>query len=114
VIELHRENISPETDFTVALAAIAQQPQAGLRSDRLVVARITPVTTAAPDAIAGGLYVLFDTSASRALGFDKQVTQVGALMAELAASGGAQVPLKVACFDQDVEPVFDGTIRRIR
>ncbi len=110
VIELHKQNVSPQADFTVALSAVSQQPQAGLRNGRLVVARVTPVTTAAPDAIAGGLYVLFDTSASRALGFDKQVAQLGELLAQLATGGAASLPLKLACFDQDVEEIYAGTI----
>jgi tetratricopeptide (TPR) repeat protein len=54
--------------------------------------------------------VLFDSSASRALGYDASVKQLGALLAELGRRVGATTPLLVRCFDQEVEACYDGTL----
>src|SRR6185436_4706101 len=72
-------------------------------------ARVTPVADAAPDR-PQDLLVLFDTSASRALGFATQVERLQALLTQAAAELGRQVPLRVACFDQGVAGVYAGTL----
>ena len=110
-VQAHKQDFQPDADFVVPLPAITQQPQAGLRSGELVVARVTPVASSVPDPIdaAHGLYVLFDTSASRALGFPAQVARLGEIVHALAAQG-ADVPLKVVAFDQQVEPIYEGTL----
>ena len=107
-VELHKQRVQPDADFVVPLPAIAQQPQAGLRNEELVLARITPVAEGAPDPITEqtGLLVLFDTSASRALGYDKQVARTAEI---LAALGGA-TRMKLVAFDQEVAEIYEGTI----
>ena len=50
-VEVHEQRIQPDADFLVPLLAISQLPQAGLRSDELVLARVTPVAQGAPDPI---------------------------------------------------------------
>jgi tetratricopeptide (TPR) repeat protein len=110
-LELHKQEVQPDADFAVPLPAVSQQPQAGLRNGELLVARVTPVTQASPDPIgSGGLYVLFDTSASRALGFPAQVARLGEVLGAVAATGAKDAPLKVAAFDQSVVDIYEGTI----
>ena len=108
-IEVKKDRFKPDRDFEVAVPA-ASDGRVGLRHDNLAVARITPVATSQPDPI-GGLLVLFDTSASRALGFASQVDHLQALLGGLARDPAtAKAPLKILCFDQEVEEVFSGSI----
>jgi outer membrane protein OmpA-like peptidoglycan-associated protein len=106
VIELARRDFQPDVDLEIPLAAEG----GGLRHQNLAVARVTPVAAeSAPDR-PRDLLVLFDTSASRAPGFGTQVQRLQALLGQAAADLGRQVPLRVACFDQTVAPVYDGTL----
>ena len=66
-----------------------------------------PVEPRAPQEIAG-LYVLVDSSASRALGYAAQVRRIGELIAGLRAGAGGAAPVGVAAFDQEVAPIFEG------
>ncbi len=104
-VEVNRSNWKPDRDFELPQAGV--EGRLGLRHDDLVVARVTPVMGSQPDELQD-LFVLFDTSASRALGFGRQVEQLGALVQGLAAGAGPQTPLAVACFDQEVMPIYDG------
>ncbi len=106
VLELHRRDWTPDRDFSVAQDELVAR--AGLRNGDLVVARVAPAIDAEPQEIAG-LYVLVDSSASRALGYEAQVRRVGELAAALRAGAGAATPLGVAAFDQEVAPLFEGT-----
>ncbi len=108
VIEVHKQAFTPDIDFTVGLPPVTQQPQAGLRNGELVVARITPVGNAPADPVTG-LHVLFDTSASRALGYARSIEKLGALVAVM-AEGGKDKPLKVSAFDQDLVVIYEGTL----
>jgi hypothetical protein len=108
-MSLHRAHVAPDADFTVPIPAIAQQPQSGLRSGEVAVARVRPVASEARDPV-GGLYVLFDTSASRALDFEAQITKLTATLAELGNAGAATSPLKLVAFDQELETIYEGTI----
>jgi Vault protein inter-alpha-trypsin domain len=105
--ELHETGFTPERDFRLALPA-ASPVAHGLRRERLSVARITPIAEAAPDPVAS-LLVLFDTSASRSLGFRAEVDRLGDIVDALKRTSGYTVPLVVACFDQEVAVVHDGT-----
>jgi Vault protein inter-alpha-trypsin domain len=91
----------PDRDFAVT----ATGPEA-IASGDLVAVRITPElgVGAAPMQHAT---ILFDTSGSRALGYDQAVSQLGALIAQLdRAQPGLRVT--VAAFDQEVAPIYDG------
>jgi hypothetical protein len=68
---------------------------------------------AAPDRPAD-LVVLVDSSASRALGFPAQVERLEVLLRQLAATLGADLPLRVACFDQEVADIFTRDAGRLR
>ena len=69
--------------------------------------RVAAPVDAVPQEIAG-LYVLVDSSASRALGYATQVRRIGELIAGLRDGAGGSTPLGVAAFDQEVVPVFEG------
>lgn len=111
VIEIDKRNFIPDRDFEVALRGSAGR--LGVRHDNLVAARIVPVPLAeiaAQDAVAS-LFVLVDTSASRALGLSEQVGALEALLAELARS--ADFVVTVAAFDQGVTPIYSGKARAL-
>lgn len=101
-------DVSPTDDLIV-------QPQElrelGLRHDNMVVARISPIHHDHPDPIES-LAILFDTSASQALGWDTHVDRLAQLIAEVGARVLDDVPLRVICFDQGVELAYEGTLRK--
>ena len=100
-----KQNVMPQTDLELQMPRRA--PEAGLRFDRLAVARIAP-DVKLPQEPLTGVTLLFDTSASRALDFRGQVARLVKLIVELRASNGSDFPLTVAAFDQGVEIVFAG------
>jgi tetratricopeptide (TPR) repeat protein len=106
VVELHKEGWTPDRDFAVGQDRVAER--AGLRQGSLAVVRVAPPVDAVPQEI-GGLYVLVDSSASRALGYRAQVRRVAELAAGLAAGAGPATPFAVAAFDQEAVPVYEGT-----
>ena len=105
-VQVSRRAWTPDRDFELEQAGVAER--LGLRHDNLVVARVTPVLGGEADEL-DSLFVLLDTSASRALGFDRQVSRVARLIAGLAAGAGPDTPVAVACFDQGADLVYEGT-----
>jgi tetratricopeptide (TPR) repeat protein len=103
-LTLHERTYVPAADLEVRLPR--QRPVA-LRSDDLVIARVVPVLDI-PDAAVTGLTVLFDTSASRALGFGAQIERLATLLAELQKSESQPLDVCVIAFDQAAEEVFRG------
>jgi hypothetical protein len=101
-VVLRQRGWKPDRDFAVDISDQA----AAVQSGDLVAIRVAPELGAATDAPAA-LTILVDTSASRALGFDRQIAAVGELVAQLRAAHG-DLGLRVAAFDQDVLPIFDG------
>lgn len=92
----------PVKDFSVAGSSLQ-----ALRNGSHIVARVRPklkVESARPK----GLTVLFDTSASRAPGFAREVARLSSLVAAIADKQGADLPIVVAGFDQEVIPVYRG------
>ncbi len=114
-----QSNMKPEAD--VQVDARQMRGGAGLRSGNLVLARVRPVPTAAPDPLASTL-VLVDTSASRAIGFEEQIELTARLARRIAETAGPATPLAVGAYDQTAETVFEGDagafgageIRRLR
>src|SRR5262245_28015612 len=106
VVELHKRNWTPDRDFQIGQEHASGR--AGLRHGNLAVVRVEPPVEAEPQEIAG-LYVLVDSSASRALGWSTQVRQLTDLIAGLRDGAGSGTPLGIAAFDQDVAPIFEGT-----
>src|SRR5262249_32122194 len=106
---LREQDRRPDGDFVVDRASLSAGD--GLRSGGLVLARVRPVGDRRPDPIASAI-VLYDTSASRALGFAAQTRLLDELAARMAeASDGGRARLVVACFDQSVEEVYAGSAR---
>lgn len=103
VIKLQKENYVPTDDLRVE--SRAKEQAVGLRSGGLAVARVPVTGSRAPQPI-DDLTILFDTSASRSLGFDKQVRRLAELVDAIAA--GSDVHLRVIAFDNDVAKIFDG------
>ncbi|KAF0162921.1 MAG: hypothetical protein FD160_4137, partial [Caulobacteraceae bacterium] len=103
-LRLKAEDFTPVADVEVRLP---WQKQVALRSGKLLIARVAP-QLALPETPIDGLTVLFDTSASRALGFGAQIERLGALVAELQRRAGKDVALRVIAFDQTAEEIYDG------
>jgi hypothetical protein len=97
----------PHADFVLDAKYIKRS--SGLRSGNLVLARVHPLPESHPDPITSAI-VLFDTSGSRALGFEDQISLLRKLVQKLAADAGPKALLLVACFDQATEPIFSGEI----
>ncbi|MBL9103942.1 MAG: hypothetical protein JNL82_23565 [Myxococcales bacterium] len=100
-----KQNVMPQNDLELTMPRRAME--AGLRFDRLAVARVAP-DVKLPAQQLTGVTLLFDTSASRALDFRGQVARLVKLVTELKAANGGDFPLTVAAFDQTVEIVFAG------
>jgi hypothetical protein len=106
VVELHKRDWTPDRDFEIPQSQVASR--AGLRHGNLAVVRIAAPVAAVPGEPEeiDGLYVLVDSSASRALGYATQVRRIGELIAGLR---DRRIPLGVAAFDQEVAPTYEGT-----
>jgi tetratricopeptide (TPR) repeat protein len=104
VVELHKRAWTPDRDFEIAQSRVANR--AGLRQGNLAVVRVSPEVDAQPQEIAG-LYVLVDSSASRALGYATQVQRLAELAGGLRDGAGGSTP--IAAFDQEVVPIYEGT-----
>ena len=105
-IEVSKSHFRPDRDLLVPLQLPDGGNRLGIRHENLVVARIEPVTGAAPDPIDSAA-ILVDTSASRALGFADEVRLVGELVAQI-AKAGPRTPVRVIAFDVGAESIFDG------
>ena len=102
-VALVKENVAPAAD--VVFTPPSARPEVGLRSGDLVAFRIKPVEDAqlAPDPI-GSAVILFDTSASRALGFEDEIRALQRIVLGV----GKNATVSVACFDQTTELVYEG------
>ncbi|HEV8577862.1 MAG TPA: VIT domain-containing protein [Thermoanaerobaculia bacterium] len=106
LVELHKRDWTPDRDFEIGQDRLAGR--AGLRHGNLTVVRVAAPVEAEPQEIAG-LYVLIDSSASRALGYATQVQRLTELIGGLRDGAGAGTPVAIAAFDQEVVPIFEGT-----
>jgi TonB family protein len=108
-IEIHERNFAPTHDLVVALDGAGHA--SALRSGELVAIRVRPDladggSDRGPASELEGLTVLFDTSASAAVGFDREVDRLGAMLEAL-----GDAPVRVVAFDQTVELVHEGPAR---
>jgi TonB family protein len=103
VIKLKEENFTPKEDLRVE--SRTKEDAIGLRSGSLAVARVPVKGSMDPQPI-DDLTILFDTSASRSLGFDEKVRRLAELIDAIAA--GSDVHLRVIAFDNEVAKLFDG------
>jgi tetratricopeptide (TPR) repeat protein len=110
VVELHKRDWIPDRDFEIGQdRAAGSGERTGLRHGNLAVVRVAAPVEAVPQEIAG-LYVLVDSSASRALGYAAQVRRLAELIAGLRDGAGGATPLGIAAFDQEVVPIFEGNV----
>ncbi len=107
-LTLQKTDYVPEGDLEVRLP---WRKSFALRSGELVVARVTPVTKLAAAEL-DGLSILFDTSASRALGFGAQIEHLDALLKALYKKTGKDFDLRVLAFDQSSEEIYRGPVSR--
>jgi tetratricopeptide (TPR) repeat protein len=98
---LHQQRFTPAADFVVDGKQVPRSP--GLRNGDLAITRVVPFASSRPEPV-GSAVVLVDTSASRGLGISEQARTLQTILAKLPGD----TRLTVACFDQDVAPVFEG------
>lgn len=98
---IHQRSFTPGSDFVVDGNRIPRSP--GLRHGELAIARVIPFASSRPEPVNNAIF-LVDTSASRALGIADQARALRSVLGRLPPS----TSVSVACFDQDVEPVFEG------
>lgn len=102
-IEMQAKGTVPTKDFQVLM----DTPLDALRQGTHVVARVRPKVDVSTSRL-GSLTILFDTSASRAPGYARQVQRLGALVQAIASKQGSALRLRVAAFDQTTVSIFDG------
>ena len=98
---LHQQRITPAQDFVVEGQKLPRS--AGLRSGDMAITRVVPFSTSRPEPIASAV-VLVDTSASRGLGLPEQARLLQSVIARM----NPDAPISVACFDQEVVPLYEG------
>ena len=91
----------PAGDFVVEGTKLPRS--AGLRSGDMAITRVVPFASSRPEPIASAV-VLVDTSASRGLGLPEQARMVKSVLAKMSPDA----LVTVACFDQEVVPVYEG------
>jgi hypothetical protein len=97
----------PDQDFVASIPAVPAVVAAGAYIVGAVpIASGGSIETSPPTE----LTLLVDTSASRALGFSRYVSSIRSLVEALRAKYGDAVPLQVVAFDQDTQPIFDGSL----
>lgn len=102
-LTIREQDFSPTKDLE---AWAGRQRAQGVRHGDLAIARIKPqLGTAA--AVPKQMTILFDTSASRALDFEGQVSRLGRLIARIGTEWPG-VEVRVAAFDQDLEEIYRG------
>jgi hypothetical protein len=104
-ITLKKEHWAPDQDLEVQSSRPSQA--IGLRHGNLALARVA-ASGEMPPARVDGLTVLFDTSASRALDFDRQIADLAGLLATLRDQTGEDFALRVLCFDQSTDEIYAG------
>ncbi|WP_165704122.1 VIT domain-containing protein, partial [Enhygromyxa salina] len=109
VLELRRFDWTATEDFVVPTSGLRRT---GVRNGRKVAVRINPLSHdhAAP---IEELTILFDTSASRAVGYRQQVERLAELLEALQPWTGNQLPLRLIAFDQGFETIYEGPLGAI-
>ncbi|MCC7112714.1 MAG: hypothetical protein IT382_25710, partial [Deltaproteobacteria bacterium] len=102
VVNEQKKRFVPARDVVVPLSSTR-----ALRSDDVLVARLSPVAATAPARLEGTL-ILLDTSASRALGLSHEHALVRDVVKALAPSA-RDAPLSVVAFDQTRAVLFEGS-----
>ncbi len=104
VTDVEANDVKPEQDLTVPPERWSTEGVAGLRAGKHAVVRVrVPSAATAARPIESAVF-LVDTSASRALDLVREIEAVRAQAAALPS----HAELRVACFDQTVEQVYQG------
>jgi len=108
VVEVKKSKYTPDRDLSVSPpeSGAVRAKTIGLRHENLAVARIAPAGEI-PPAPVEAVTLLFDTSASRALGFERQIRRMKAVLDELRERSG-DFDLRIICFDQASAEVYRG------
>ncbi len=102
---LNQRNWTPDRDFVSDAPSAAEALSAG----QYVVAQISAFDQAQVAADRPtGITLLVDTSASRALGFERYARNVRELISSLVAKYGDGLQLELIAFDQDSQSLFSG------
>ncbi|MBL0215773.1 MAG: hypothetical protein IPQ07_18070 [Myxococcales bacterium] len=102
---LNQRNWTPDRDFVSEAPSAAEALSAG----QYVVAQISAFDQAQVAADRPtGITLLVDTSASRALGFERYARNVRELISSLVAKYGDGLQLELIAFDQDSQSLFSG------
>ncbi|MEZ4435296.1 MAG: VIT domain-containing protein [bacterium] len=106
ITKVDKKDFAPDQDWIVFGGEIPATGDA-LRQDNLAVVRFTaPAIPGGADATFPEAVVLFDTSASRVIGYDNRLEALATLVRRLAELGAARVT--VVAFDQTAERVYEG------
>ena len=100
---LEKKNWKPDAD----LVAQGKTLDAVVAGD--IVAMRVPVVSSNAVYRPAAVSILFDTSASRGLGFAADLERLERMVAEMTARLGAATPLEIIAFDQTAQTVFAGT-----
>jgi tetratricopeptide (TPR) repeat protein len=104
---MSERNWQPDRDF-VSTAPIAAE---ALSSGTMVAAQLAVLDASGampPKDAPVAMTILFDTSASRTLGFGANVGALDRLIAELRKRHGDELQLQVIAFDQETQVIFEG------
>ena len=103
--KLSQRNWTPDRDFVSDAPTAAE----ALTSGTYVVAQVAAFDQAQTSADRPtGITLLVDTSASRALGFERYARNVRDLIGSLVATYGDSLQLDLVAFDQDTQSLFSG------
>ena len=102
VVNERKQRFVPARDVVVPVTSTRT-----LRSEDVLIARVTPLAASAPAKV-GGTLILLDTSASRALGLAADHALVRDVVRGL-ASAAKGAPLSVVAFDQTHAVLFEGS-----
>ena len=108
-IESERKRYQPVGDLVLRSP---RHRTVAVHRDGLVAARIRPLTHDHHDSL-NSLTVLFDTSASRAPGFDRSIEHLEATLEELQRWTSTNTRVHIVAFDQSYETVYEGPLRQL-
>lgn len=100
VLRVREHDFAPDRDLVIALDGAGDA--GALRAADLVAVRVRPEVEGPSDPV-DGLTILFDTSASGARGFDREVERLATMLMTL-----SDTPVRLLAFDQNVAVLHDG------
>lgn len=111
-LRLEEERFAPSGDLILE-GGRAPLPNLAVRHGELIMARITPALESSAVDVKG-LTILFDTSASVALGYKARIQRLGRLVRRLSQNAKDDFPVNVFAFDQSCEALFSGPVSQLQ